>query len=346
MLVTKQPILRRFWYPVMPAADLAEGPRPFRLLGTDIVLWMTGEGVPAAIADRCCHRTAKLSRGYCEGGRIVCGYHGWQYDETGAVVRVPQVATARDHRSAMRTPAYRAAERYGYVWVALDEPLTAIPEFEEADAPGFRKIDQFYDVWDCAGLRLMENSFDMAHIAFVHRATFGDADSPKPADFTITRTDDGFIMDSKVPVVNRDLQKEILGMSEDTTVRTAQARWYMPFIRKTRIAYPTGLIHSIVTAATPIDDCKSQIVQFCFRNDTEAETSTADVIRFDRAVVEEDKYILEGTEHDVALDPRGVEFSMASDKPGLLIREILRDLLAAHGEPEATAIVASPMRGS
>lgn len=335
MLAAKQPILRRFWYPVMPVAHLADGPKPFRLLETDIVLWLAVDGAPAAIADRCCHRTAKLSRGYCDAGRIVCGYHGWHYDQDGRVVRVPQAST-QDRRTAMRTPAYRAAERYGYVWVALDDPLTSIPDFEEASAPGFRKIDQFYDVWACAGLRLMENSFDMAHIAFVHRATFGDAGSPQPADFTITRTDDGFIMDSAVPVVNRDLQKEILGMSEDSTVRVAQAQWYMPFLRKTRITYPTGLVHSIVTAATPIDDETSQIVQFCFRNDEETDTSTADVIRFDQAVVDEDRYILEGTEHDVALDPRGVEFSMASDKPGLIIREMLRDLLARHGEAEVT----------
>lgn len=336
MLVTKQKILRRFWYPVMPIAHLEDGPRPFRLLDTDIVLWRTANGTPAAIADRCCHRTARLSRGYCESGRIVCGYHGWHYDAGGMVVRVPQTAGARDHRTAMRTPAYRAAERYGYVWVALDDPLTAIPDFAEATTPGFRKIDQFYDVWNCAGLRLMENSFDMAHIAFVHRATFGDAESPKPADFTITRTDDGFVMDSSVPVVNRDLQKEILHMNEDMTTRLSQAQYYMPFIRKTRIEYPTGLVHSIVTAATPIDDRQSQIVQFCFRNDSEAETSTVDVIRFDHAVVEEDKYILEGTDHDVPLDPRGIEASMASDRPGLIIREMLRDLLAQHGEAEVT----------
>lgn len=336
MLVTKQPILRRFWYPVMPMTHLADGPKPFRLLDQDIVVWLTSDGSPAAIADRCCHRTAKLSRGYCEGGRIVCGYHGWQYDRDGVVVRVPQVASTRDHRTAMRTPAHHAEERYGYVWVALDDPLTPIPNFEEAATPGFRKIDQFYDVWNCAGLRLMENSFDMAHIAFVHRATFGDADSPTPAKFRLTRTDDGFIMDSEVSVVNRDLQKEILNMRDDTTVRRAQAQWYMPFLRKTRITYPTGLVHAIVTAATPIDDRRSQIVQFCLRNDTEEQTSTADVIRFDHAVVEEDKYILEGTDHDVSLDPRGIEASMASDKPGLLIREMLRTLLADHGEVEVT----------
>jgi phenylpropionate dioxygenase-like ring-hydroxylating dioxygenase large terminal subunit len=328
--------MRRFWYPVMPVSHLADGPKPFRLLDIEIVLWLSADGKPAAIADRCCHRTAKLSRGYCEGGRIVCGYHGWQYDRDGMVVRVPQAAGTRDRRTAMQTAAYHAVERYGYVWVALDDPVADIPEFEESFAPGFRKIDQFYDVWDCAGLRLMENSFDLAHIAFVHRATFGDADSPKPADFAITTTDDGFIMESEVQVVNRDLQKEILGMSDDITIRMARAQYYMPFIRKTRIEYPTGLIHSIVTAATPIDDRRSQIVQFCFRNDSESETSTADVIRFDHAVVEEDRYILEGTDHDVPLDPRGLEASMASDRPGLIIRELLRDLLARHGEAEVT----------
>ena len=346
MLVTKQPILRRFWYPIMPVALLANGPKPFRLLGTDIVLWLTAEGTPVALADRCCHRTAKLSRGYCEGSRIICGYHGWQFDQNGIVVRVPQAGGTQDQKTAMRTPAFNAAVRYGYIWVALDDPLTPIPEFEEAVAPGFRKIDQFYDVWDCAGLRLMENSFDMAHIAFVHRATFGDSNSPKPADFTITRTDDGFIMDSEVLVVNRDLQKEILGMNEDSTIRTAQAQWYMPFIRKTKITYPTGLIHSIVTAATPIDDRRSQIVQFCFRNDSEQDTATADVIRFDQAIVDEDKYILEGTDYDVPLDPRGIEASMASDKPGLIIREMLADLLAQHGEEEVTRHRKSDASGS
>ena len=125
-------------------------------------------------------------------------------------------------------------------------------------------------------------------------------------------------------------------MGDDTTTRVSRAQWYMPFVRKTRIEYPTGLIHSIVTAATPIDDRSSQIVQFCFRNDTESDTSTADVIRFDRAIVEEDKHILEGTDPDVPLDPRGIEANMASDKPGLVIREMLRDLLAEHGETEVT----------
>ena len=80
MLVTKQPVLRRFWYTTVPDELLKDTPIAFRLLGEDIVLWRDLEGYPHALEDRCCHRTAKLSKGYVKDGQIVCGYHGWTYD--------------------------------------------------------------------------------------------------------------------------------------------------------------------------------------------------------------------------------------------------------------------------
>jgi phenylpropionate dioxygenase-like ring-hydroxylating dioxygenase large terminal subunit len=338
MLVTQQPVLRRFWYPVMPMAALADGPKPFRLLGEDLVLWLTGDGSPAALRDRCCHRTAKLSRGMCERGRLVCGYHGWEYDASGTVVRVPQGGGGEDRPTRMGVESFRAAQRYGYVWVALAEPLYDLPDFEEAGAPGFRQIDQFYEVWDCAGLRLMENSFDNAHFSFTHRASFGDKGHPEPADLEIERCDDGFLMISSAPVANPEIQRKLLGIESDRTVRHMRARWYMPFVRKLQITYPNGRMHSIVTAAAPIDDRSSQIVQFCFRNDTEAEAPAADIIKFDRQVTNEDRYILESSEFDVPLDQTGFEYNMASDRPGIVMRRMLRALLERHGESESRLV--------
>ncbi|MBU8539333.1 Rieske (2Fe-2S) protein [Falsiroseomonas tokyonensis] len=47
MLATRQRVLRRFWYPVIPEGALAAGkPVPFRLLGRDIVLWCGPGGAP------------------------------------------------------------------------------------------------------------------------------------------------------------------------------------------------------------------------------------------------------------------------------------------------------------
>jgi len=336
MLVTQQPVLRRFWYPVMPITSLADGPKPFRLLGEDLVLWLIAPGQPAAIVDRCCHRSAKLSRGFCREGHLVCGYHGWEYDEAGRVVRIPQHDSGDGHVSSrLGMPSFRAAERYGYVWVALAEPLYPLPEFEEATTAGFRQINQFYEAWNCAGLRLMENSFDNAHFSFVHRGTFGDSGHPQPAKLEIDEYDDGFLMRSSVPVKNPAIQKSLLKIASDDTVRHMRARWWMPFLRKLQITYPNGLVHSIVTAGTPIDDRSSQIVQFCFRNDTEAEARAEEVNRFDRQVTLEDKDILESTDPDVPLDQTGVEANMPSDRPGILMRRMLRGLLERHAEHEA-----------
>jgi phenylpropionate dioxygenase-like ring-hydroxylating dioxygenase large terminal subunit len=122
VLTTRQATLRRFWYSIMPVAMLRDGPKPFRLLGEDIVLFLDADGQPAALKDRCCHRTAKLSMGWANDGELTCGYHGWVYDRTGRVVRIPQLGPdAAVPRHA--TPAYRCMERGGYAWVALDEPL-------------------------------------------------------------------------------------------------------------------------------------------------------------------------------------------------------------------------------
>ena len=63
MLCTRQKVLRRFWYATVPLDMLKNGPKPFTLLGENIVLFLDRDGNPAALADRCCHRTAKLSQG-------------------------------------------------------------------------------------------------------------------------------------------------------------------------------------------------------------------------------------------------------------------------------------------
>ncbi len=63
MLMTQEPMLRRFWYCLFPLADLGDEPRAFRLLGEDMAVWKDSQGKPRAVQDRCPHRTAKFSVG-------------------------------------------------------------------------------------------------------------------------------------------------------------------------------------------------------------------------------------------------------------------------------------------
>ncbi|GAC1389814.1 MAG: aromatic ring-hydroxylating dioxygenase subunit alpha [Variovorax sp.] len=335
MLTTRQNVLRRFWYALMPMTALDDGPKAFTLMGENLVLWKQADGTPAALRDRCCHRTAKLSRGFVENGNIVCGYHGWSYDCTGACVKIPQ-APQLQIPSGARVPAFRAQERYGYVWVALDEPLQPIPHFPEDGAPGYRRIFQFYEEWKTSALRMMENSFDNAHFSYVHKANFGILENPRPAPYTFTETDYGFEAETTVPIRNPPAGHRVTGTTEQITHRHLVNRYYLPFARRFGCHYPaSGIDHIIYNCATPIDDERMMLVQWLYRNDSEASCSTQELIAWDAAITAEDRDILEATDADACVDTtRKAEFHMPSDKPGLVIRKQLLDLLRAHGEEE------------
>jgi phenylpropionate dioxygenase-like ring-hydroxylating dioxygenase large terminal subunit len=335
MLVTQQPVLRRFWYPVRPLAHLTEGPQSFTLLGQPLVLWLTDSGKPAALADQCCHRSAQLSRGLVKNGCVRCPYHGWSFDAQGTCVNVPQLDPNATLPKTYRVASFNCVERYGYVWVCLeDNPLQPIPDIPQYADTSFRYIHEFYEPWKVSGLRAIENSFDSAHGHFVHASSWGDEANPKPPPIDdITETDFGFVMQHWLEVLNPDLQKKNLGITAEKTIRTNTRTWYMPFARTLKIQYPNGLEHLIFTAYTPIDDQHSQVVQFCLRNDTEAEAKAADIIAFDRQVTSEDRVVLETTDYDAPLSI-SAEQHMPSDRPGIIMRHRLARLLREHGEVE------------
>jgi phenylpropionate dioxygenase-like ring-hydroxylating dioxygenase large terminal subunit len=336
MLTTRQPIFRKHWHAVMPLSMLETGPQPFKLLGEDIVLFLDADGQPAALKDRCCHRTAKLSKGFCSEGRLQCGYHGWTYDRTGRVVKIPQYAEDRAIPPDYCTPAYHCTARYGYAWVALDEPIAPIPDVPEFGAAGWRTIFQFYETWNTSPMRALENSFDNSHFSFVHRATFGVAAQPSPSKYELVDNELGFHAETVIPAANPERYRRISGVADAVTTRHMRNAYFMPFSRRLDIEYPSGIRHVIINCFTPIDDGRMQLCQWLFRNDTEADCPAQMLIDFDEEITREDKDILESTDPDAVIDTRrrGVEYSMDSDRPGMIIRKKLMELLARHGERE------------
>ena len=349
MLVTQQPVFRKFWHAVMPLSRLASGPQPFTLLGESIVLFLDAQGEPAALRDRCCHRTAKLSKGWCvdaQGqacaqGHIQCGYHGWTYDRGGKVIRIPQYDEGRAVPPDYKTTAYHCTSRYGYAWVALEDPIADIPDIPEFSNPAWRTIFQFYETWNTSPMRALENSFDNSHFSFVHRATFGVPDAPQPSKYEIIENDTGFYAETVIAAANPARFHPISGVSDAVTTRHMRNAYFLPFSRRLDIEYPgvngkPGRRHVIINCFTPIDDGRMQLCQWLFRNDTEEDCAAQMLIDFDDEITREDKDILESTDPDAVVDlrRRGVEYSMDSDRPGILIRRKLMELLSRHGEAE------------
>ncbi|HEY1410758.1 MAG TPA: hypothetical protein VGF36_01395, partial [Rhodopila sp.] len=85
------------------------------------------------------------------------------------------------------------------------------------------------------------------------------------------------------------------------------------------------------------DDGRIQLAQLLYRNDTEGDCPTQALIDWDAAVVYEDRDILEATDPDAALDmTQRTEANMTSDRPGLIMRRRLQELLKEHNELEVT----------
>jgi nitrite reductase (NADH) small subunit len=75
----------------LPAADTAkEFP-----CGDKTICIADVNGVYSAMDNVCLHVGGPLGQGMIENGKVVCPWHGWQYDpQTGAVVHNPSVKVA------------------------------------------------------------------------------------------------------------------------------------------------------------------------------------------------------------------------------------------------------------
>ena len=74
-----------------------------------------------------------------------------------------------------------------------------------------------------------------------------------------------------------------------------------------------------------------------YRNDTEENCSTQELIDWDAVIIEEDRDILESTDPDTPVDmKRKVEAHMPSDRPGMIMCRRLNELLEKHGETEVS----------
>src|SRR5260370_34103957 len=82
-------LTRTAWYIAAWAAEQKETPLARRICNDPIVLFRDPGGQPAALLDRCCHRSAPLSLGEIVAAGIQCGYHGLTFDRSGACVAVP-----------------------------------------------------------------------------------------------------------------------------------------------------------------------------------------------------------------------------------------------------------------
>lgn len=160
------------WYAVEHERALARGQViEVKFWGTSVAVYRDDRGLVHAIENRCAHRQLKLSTGLVVGDRLVCCYHGWEYDGDGKLARIPHDLFG--HKlPACKLQSYPVRVRYGLIWVffgaaerAHSTPMPEIPELEGPNAWACVPVDF---TWRAHHSMIIDNVSDFTH-AFLHR---------------------------------------------------------------------------------------------------------------------------------------------------------------------------------
>lgn len=181
--------MRRLWHPVALASAVGATPISVTLLDEPLVLWRA-RGEVVVFQDLCLHRGAALSLGRVDGDEIVCAYHGWRYAADGRCTKIPSIPSDRGIPSRAKAFPCRVVERYGLIWVALDEPVYPVPEMPLFDDGAFHPYLVGPARWNIGAARSVENFMDTAHLAWVHAGYLGSPDRPENRQSAVEMIDE------------------------------------------------------------------------------------------------------------------------------------------------------------
>ncbi len=334
---------RNMWWVAAWRDEVTEKPLARWLLETPVVLYRLADGTPAALYDRCPHRWAPLSEGHVEGAKIICPYHGMEFDAAGNCTKAP---TQNMTPETAQIPSYVVREAGAFVWIWMGDPEAIDhdpPDVAYQIDPGWSFITGYYEVaanW----VLIRENVLDLTHIAFLHKNTFKQDDW-----ITAPET----YMDGETVCYEQDFDLAPLsplfcagmGLPEDKLIKRKQigrmptlaisfSDWIVHdpapepgrrsdfVMRGCHIVTPSkrGQTHYFWGAAFDVPNLPQDV----------ADKTKASVI----AAFDEDKHLLEKMQAQISADPRGMnylEVTLGADGAGIRVRQILNKKLAAEG---------------
>ncbi|MEM6308793.1 MAG: aromatic ring-hydroxylating dioxygenase subunit alpha [Pseudomonadota bacterium] len=334
---------RNMWWVAAHRDEVSSTPITRWLLETPVVLYRLEDGTPAALYDRCPHRWAPLSQGHVAGDKIVCPYHGMEFNTEGMCTKAP---TQNMMPKTANIPAFTVKETGAYIWIWMGDQ-DAIdcdpPQVGYQVDPDWSEVHGYYEVaanW----VLIRENVLDLTHIAFLHKNTFKQDD-------WITAPDTYMEGDTVCYEQEFDLAPLSplfcagMGLPEDKPIKRVQ-KGRMPSLA---ISFSDWNVHDPAPEhgrrsdfimrgchiVTPAQRGRTHYFWMAAFDVPEISKDVADKTRASvTAAFDEDKHLLEHLQASVASDPRGMDFlevTLGADGAGVRVRQVLNKKLAAEG---------------
>ncbi len=332
--------VRNTWYMAGWSEELDSQLLSRRLFDRQVLLFRRQDGQPQAIADRCPHRFAPLSRGTREGDSIVCPYHGLRFDGAGQCVRNPYSDKVPHHA---QVDSWAVVERHGILWLWGAARDTA----DASLIPDFSAVAESAEVHSVRGYTLLrapyeygiDNLMDLSHIEFVHRGSFAGNGVIFAGTHSVREQGDAIHSDWWMPGVAAPAHTRGIYPPDLRCDHWLEMRWHAPASMFLQIgATPAGRPRGegviadqahILTPATP--GTTHYFWASARRHELESR-QVDEMLRslFQRAFDEEDKPIIqaayENLEGQDFWDARPI--SLGVDAGGLRVRRRLKALLA------------------
>jgi 5,5'-dehydrodivanillate O-demethylase len=166
-------LMRRYWIPVRPLSQLKEEEvMPIRILGEDLVLFITKKGELGLVGERCPHRAVLMKFGIPDEDGLRCCYHGWEFAPDGQCIDTPLESPTNKLKEQVKIAAYPVREMGGLVWAYMGpQPVPLLAPWDLFVMPNaIRQIG--ISVLECNWLQCHENTGDPAHSVYLHGYMF------------------------------------------------------------------------------------------------------------------------------------------------------------------------------
>ena len=287
------------WYVVAQASELKKS-QPFKatVWGKDYVLWKTDKNTYNALEDVCSHKGAALSIGHITNNRIVCPYHGYEFNHQGNLTLVPGICFRPS--PIQNIPRFAVVEKHGWIYLNTRElPQFVTKEhintlarniFVEPEATDPQMTPILLEQTFMTHPRIVsENSLDIMHIAFVH--TFGNRAKPAPTyenppkEVGPHHWRTSYVYESgKDSMVSRFFKMKRIDIDNE---------FALPHTTIARIKFGAGFVNTVVTAACPVNERETRLFVKTYRNffresfyNDWFKSMMSDTLNQDKAVIE------------------------------------------------------------
>jgi phenylpropionate dioxygenase-like ring-hydroxylating dioxygenase large terminal subunit len=316
--------LKNCWHPVAYSDQVVDKPYGAKLLDEHLVIWRSSDGIAHAMKDLCIHRGTALSLGWVSEDHIVCPYHGWRYNKKGNCVAIPQSVVPHIPAKAC-IKNFQSSERYGLIWIALEEPTYPLPEIPEFESDNWKIVNTGPFAWKSDASRQVENFTDFGHFPWVHPGLLGDVERPVVPDYSV---------ETKKHILHYSVVRPEAPNSEDFPVfgndqavkpeRRSRYELHLPYTIVLRLGWggEKGMVYFF--ASQPVS--KNQCIGYCIigRN-YDLDQPDSVLQKFEDTIFGQDQRIVESQRPEQVPFDLAEELHLKFDAVAIAYRKAMRD---------------------